>query len=79
MHLRDLGNRSTITPFQDFKKVKEPGNKAYLDELLKEVVWLQESNKEVDFSESSNIPKYIAPVEKPDKQESIMAMKTRFT
>ena len=61
------------------KKVKEPGDKAYLDELLKEVVWLRESNEEVHFPEPSNIPKYIAPVEKPDKQESIMAMKTRFT
>ena len=58
--------------------MKEPGGKAYLGELLKEVVWLRESNEEVHFPEPLNILKYIAPVKKPDKQESIMAMKTRF-
>ena len=59
--------------------MKELGDKAYLDELLKEVVWLRESIEEIHFPEPSNIPRYIAPVEKPDKHESIMAMKTIFT
>ena len=43
-------------------------------EFLQELVALQESNEEIHFLKHSNIPKYIAPVEKPNKEESIVAM-----
>ena len=60
------------------KKIKEPGEKTYLVELMRELVWLRESNEEVCRPDLQNIPTYIAPVEKPDKEDSIMAMRTRF-
>ena len=59
------------------KKVKKPCDRTYLDELLKEVVWLCESNEYVHFPVVS-APKNIAPIEKPDKDESILNMKSRF-
>ena len=56
------------------KKVKEAGVSTYLDELLKEVLWLRESNEYV-YLPAVDLPENIAPIEKPDKDESILNMK----
>ena len=68
---------SKITKAWVIKKVKSASEKTYLDELLKEVVWLRESNEYVHFPVVDN-PKIITITEKPDKEESIVKMKSRF-
>ena len=68
---------SKITSTWVIKKVKKPSNRTYIYELLKEVVWLRKSNEHVHFP-VVNVPKNIAPIEKPDKEESIPNMKSRF-
>ena len=70
---------SRITNNWVIKKIKERGNKAYLQALFKELVWLRVSNEYVPLPKLPIIPKNIAPVEKPDKEECIKNMKTRFT
>ena len=70
---------SRITNNWVIKKIKERGNKAYLQALFKELVWLYVSNEYVPLPKLPIIPKNIAPVEKPDKEECIKNTKTRFT
>ena len=70
---------SRITNNWVIKKIKERGNKAYLQALFKELVWLRVSNEYVPLPKLPIIPKNIAPVEKPDKEECIKNMNTLFT
>ena len=59
------------------KMVKEKSDKTYVWQLLKEVVWLKES-KEYAPLPKIDVPKNIAPIEKPDKYNAIRRMKSRF-
>ena len=57
--------------------VKEKSDKTYVRQLLKEVVWLKES-KEYAPLPTIDVPKNIAPIEKPEKDNAIQSMKSRF-
>ena len=69
---------SKITSSWVIKKVKERSDKGYVRELLREVVWLKESQENAPLPKISDVPKNIAPIEKPDKEFSIQTMKSRF-
>ena len=68
---------SKITNSWVVKRVKKKSDKEYVRELLKEVVWLKESNEQVPLP-LIDVPKNIAPIEKADKEYSIQSMKSRF-
>ena len=68
---------SKITNSWVVKRVKKKSDKKYVRELLKEVVWLKQSNEEVPLP-LIHVPKNIAPIEKPDKDYSIQSIKSRF-
>ena len=46
---------------------------------MSEVMHIQKSNEQCPLPKLVNIPKNIAPVEKPDKEEAIKNMRTRFS
>ena len=68
---------SKITGSWVIKKVKTRCDKTYLEELLKEVVWLRKSNEHAHFPVVS-APNNIAPIEKPNKEDAILNIKSRF-
>ena len=68
---------SKITGFWVIKKVKTRCDKTYLEELLKEVVWLRKSNEHAHLPVVS-APNNIAPIEKPNKEDAILNIKSRF-
>jgi len=46
--------------------------------LLQEVRYVHKANDKHPVPKIINVPKNIAPIEKPDKQNAIETMKTRF-
>ena len=68
---------SKITDSWVVKKVKEKSDKTYVRELLKEVVWLKKSREFAPLPQI-DVPKNIAPIEKPDKNSAIQSIKSRF-
>jgi len=69
---------SKITQSWVVKKVSLAKEKAYIGHLMDEVVHIR-SSPEYIWPQLKDVPEYIAPIEKPDKEESIQNMKTRFS
>ena len=61
------------------KNMSEKEDKSYLNELMKDTMTSRlEGNTLVPLALPSNIQKNIAPKEKPDKDEAVKTMHTRF-
>ena len=51
----------------------------YIGHLVDEVVNIRSSPERYIRPQLKDVPEYIAPIEKPDKEESIQNMRTRFS
>ena len=68
---------SKITKSWVIKKLKRKSDRKYVAELMKEVIWLKESGEKVSLPNFA-VPKNIAPIQKPDKEQSLKEIKSRF-
>ncbi len=69
---------SKVTQTWVVKKLASPKDRAYLNHLIDEVKHIQLSGEEYPLPSLGNVPSNIAPTEKPNKQEAIDNMRTRF-
>ena len=61
------------------KQIREPKDRLYIQHLMDEVMYIQNSNEKYELSKPENIPKTIAQIEKPNKEEAIKNIRTRFS
>ena len=69
---------SRVTQTWVVKKIVENKKREYLDELMEVTIKTNPTSTVGHLPNLEPIPQNIAPVEKPDKEESIMNMTTRF-
>ena len=70
---------SKVTQSWVIKKIKLPKDKVYMDHLLDEIKYMQETRDKYPTPKLNNVPSNIALTEKPDKTDSIENMKSRFS
>ena len=70
---------SKVTQSWVIKKVMEPKQKLYIDHLLQELQNILEGQEKQKLPKLLNVPKNIAPTEKPDKEQAILNKRTRFS
>ena len=63
---------------KDSKKIKEPKDKTYLDQILNEVFHLCETGEKYPLPNLPKPPKNTATEPKPNKDEAIRKAKSRF-
>ena len=61
------------------KQIREPKDRLYIQHLMDEVMYIQNSNEKYELPKLENIPKTIAQIEKPNKEEAIKNIRTRFS
>ena len=61
------------------KKISQRKDKSYLEELMGETLKKKQENRNVEAPKlPAKVPKHIASKEKPDKDEAIKNIRTRF-
>ena len=60
------------------KEIKSLKVKHYINDLMKEVYGVNMTNEDVSMPDLSHLPQCITTIEKPDKEEAIATMKSRF-
>ena len=76
--LRFKQQHSKVTQSWVMKKVTESKERRYLDELMLTVKSHVKGIEKQPLPKLQNVPKNIAPTEKPDKEEAILNMRSRF-
>ena len=76
--LRYKQSFSKVTKNWCMKKIAAKKSRDFLDELLVSTVQMKVSGEKGNLPKTEEIPKYIAPVEKPCREEAIANMRTRF-
>ena len=61
------------------KQIREPKDRVYIQHLMDEVMYIQNSNEKYELPKLENIPKTIAQIEKPNKEEAIKNIRTCFS
>lgn len=69
---------SKVTQTWVLKKITPRKERIYLDDLMKETIYLKQSNEKFSLPKTDGIPKNIAPIEKPPKTEAMQSIRTRF-
>ena len=67
---------SKVTQSWVVKQIREPKDRVHIQHLMDEVMYIQNSKYQLPRLE--NIPKTIAQIEKPNKEEAIKNIRTRF-
>ena len=62
---------SRVTQSWVIKKIASSKDKFYIKHLRSKVIHIQKSNEQCPVPKLVNIPKYIASVERPDKEDAI--------
>ena len=60
------------------KKISRDKDRSYTADIVKEIEFLASSREDCLAPNVSNVPDYIAPLPKPDKDDAIKSRKTRF-
>ena len=61
------------------KQIREPKDRVYIQHLMDEVMYIQNSNEKYELPKLENIPKTTAQIEKSNKEEAIKNIRTRFS
>ena len=69
---------SKVTQNWCVKKIAKKKSREYQNELLETTIKFKETPEIDSMPVLQNIPKNIAPVERPNKQEAIETMRSRF-
>ena len=77
--LRVKQQYSKVTQTLVVKQIREPKDRIYIQHLMDEVMYIQNSNEKYELPKLENIPKTIAQIEKPNKEEAIKNIRTRFS
>ena len=77
--LRFKQQYSKVTQSWVVKQIREPKDRVYIQHLMDEVMYIQNSNEKYELPKLENIPKTIAQIEKPNKEEAIKNIRTRFS
>ena len=77
--LRFKQQYSKVTQSWVVKQIREPKDRVYIQHLMDEVRCIQNSNEKCELPKLGNIPKTIAQIEKPNKDEVIKNIRTRFS
>ena len=72
-------SNTKVTQSWVINKVMEPKQKLYIDHLLQELQNILEGQEKQKLPKLLNVPKNIAPTEKPDKEQAILNKRTRFS
>ena len=70
---------SKVTQLWVVKQIGEPKDRVYIQHLMDEIVYIQNSNEKYELPKLENIPKAIAQIEKPNKEEVIKNIFTCFS
>ena len=77
--LRVKQQYSKVTQTLVVKQIREPKDRIYIQHLMDEVMYIQNSNEKYGLPKLENIPKTIAQIEKPNKEEATQNIRTRFS
>ena len=77
--LRFKQQYSKVTQSWVVKTIREPKDRVYIQHLMNEVIHIQTTNEIYHMPKLINIPKTIAQIERPDKDEAIKNVRTRFS
>ena len=77
--LRFKQQYSKVTQSWVVKRIRERKDRVYIQHLMDEVMYIQNSNEKHELPKLENIPKTIAQIEKPNKEEAIKNIPTRFS
>ena len=77
--LRFKQQYSKVTQSWVVKQIREPKDRVYIQNLMDEVMYIQNSNEKYELPKLENISKIIAQIEKPNKEEAIKIIRTRFS
>ena len=69
---------SKVTQSWVVKKIRSSKDRGFIQHVLDEIMYIQTSKKPLAIPLLQNIPSNIAPTEKPDKEEAIKNIRTRF-
>lgn len=69
---------SRVTQSWVMKKIASPKERVYMYQLMDEVMHMQLSKESYSLPSLGNVPSNIAPTDKPNKEEAIEQMRTRF-
>ena len=61
------------------KQIRQPKDRVYIQHLMNEVMYIQNSNEKYELPKLENIPKTTAQIEKSNKEEAIKNIRTRFS
>ena len=61
------------------KQIWEPKDRVYIQHLMDEVMYIQNSNEKYELPKVENIPKTMAQIKKPTKEEAIKNIHTLFS
>ena len=61
------------------KQIREPKDRVYIQHLMDEITYIQNSSEKYELPKLENISKTIAQTEKPDKEEAIKNIRTLFS
>ena len=70
---------SKVTQSWVVKQIREAKDRVYIQHLMDEVMYIQNSNEKHELPKLENIPKTIAQIENPNKEEAIKNIPTRFS
>ena len=77
--LRFKQQYSKVTQLWVVKIIREPKDRVYIQDLMDEVIYIQTTKEIYHMPKLINIPKTIAQIERPDKDEAIKNVRTRFS
>ena len=69
---------SRVTQSWVVKKIKAPKDKCYIDDIVEETLYIRQSGEKYPLPNLPKAPTNIAPSERPNKEEAIDSMRTRF-
>ena len=70
---------SKVTQIWSAKLIKEKKSREFLSQFIDRTFEIIEENKVLELPKLPDIPKNIAPIPKPDKNEVIMNQRSRFS
>ena len=70
---------SKVTQSWVVKQIREPKDRVYIQHLMDEVMYIQNSNEKYELPKFENIPQTIPQIEKPNKEEAIKNMCPPFS
>ena len=77
--LRFKRQYSKVTQSWVVKQIREPKDRVYIQDLMDEVMYIQNSNEKYELPKLENITKTTAQIEKSKKEQAIKNIRTRFS